>query len=381
MKKLLFALLFVFIYQFTFAQSVALDKEKLLDFYQNQRYADASQYLQAIYPADTKDVKALSQIAYFNMMAGKLPEAEKNYLMINEIQPNALSVLFSLANINIKRGINLKAKNYLESIVKIDSTNFNALKQLAGLIEDSLKLKMVYLKKANLINAADADVATDLAQGYRDLQQYLPGYQVLKVAIAADTSNLFLLEAMLPFANELKKYSEVITVGEKLLKDGADVNVIKDVGKAYYFIKDYKKAISYFQSIEKIANPNELTLYLTTLSYRELKDLPMAINYAKKTIKEAISTNTATYYSLLGALQESNNKLTTSVSSYKRGLTFSENSNIYYRLALLYDLKLKQHKNAIVNYNLYLKSKPDAKKEKEQIDYVTGRLNDLKIKK
>lgn len=378
MKKLLSTLLFAFIYQFSFAQTAVLDKEKLLEFYQTQRYADAAQYLQSIYPTDTKDVKALSQIAYCNMMAGKLPEAEKSYLTINEIQPNTLPVLFNLANINIRRGNDLKAKSYLENIVKLDTTNFNAFKQLAGLIKDSLQLKIAHLKKANSLNSADADVATDLAQGYRDLQQWALGYQVLKVAIAADTSNLFLLQAQLPFANELKKYKEVIYVGEKLLKDGADANVVKDVGKAYYYLKNYEKCISYYQMLEKVDKQTEMTLYMMTLSYRELKNLDMAITYTKKTIEEGISPNTATYYSLMAALQESNGKLTTAVSSYKRGLTFNESGSTYYRLGLLYDLKLKQIKNASTYYNLYLASKPDTKVEKGQIDYVTGRLADFK---
>ncbi|WP_316765241.1 hypothetical protein [Pedobacter frigiditerrae] len=378
MKKFIYTFAFAFAFQFSFAQSVILDKEKLLEFYQTQRYADAALYLQSIYPSDTKDVKALSQMAYCNMMAGKLPEAEKSYLTINEIQPNTLPVLFNLANINTRRGNDLKAKGYLESIVKIDTTNFNAFKQLAGLIKDSLQLKIAYLKKANMLNSADADVATDLAQGYRDLQKWALGYQVLKVAIAADTSNLFLIQAQLPFANELKKYKEVIYVGEKLLKDGADANVVKDVGKAYYFLKNYEKCISYYQMLEKVDKQTEMTLYMMTLSYRELKNLEMATTYAKKTIEEGISPNTSTYYSLLAALQESNGKLTTAAASYKRGLTFSENGNTYYRLGLLYDLKLKQLKNASTYYNLYLASKPDAKVEKEQIDYVTGRLADLK---
>ncbi|MBB2144184.1 hypothetical protein GM921_01690 [Pedobacter sp. LMG 31464] len=379
MKKLFFVFFLALLHLVTFAQSIVLDKEKLLEYYQTQRYADAAQYLKSIYPTDTKDVKALSQMAYCNMMAGKLPEAEKSYLSINEIQPNTLPVLFNLANINTRRGNDTKAKAYLESIVKIDTINFNAFKQLAGLIKDSLQLKIAYLKKANSLNSADADVATDLAQGYRDLQQWALGYQVLKVAIAADTSNLFLLQAQLPFANELKKYKEVIYVGEKLLKDGTDANVVKNVGKAYYFLKNYQKCINLYEMLEKMAMQNEMTLYLMTLSYRELKNLDMAMVYAKKTIEEGVSANTATYYGLLAGLQESNGNLTTSVSSYKRGLTFSENSNIYYRLGLLYDLKLKQQKSALTYYNLYLKSKPDVNSEKEQIEYVKTRVSDLKV--
>lgn len=381
MKKLFLCILVAIIHLYTFAQSIVLDKEKLLEFYQTQRYADAATYLKSIYPVDTKDVKVLTQIAYCNMMAGNLPEAEKNYLMINEIEPNTLPVLFNLANINTRRGNDLKAKTYIENIVKIDSTNFKAIKQLAGLIKDSLKLKTFYLEKANALNTADADVAIDLAEAYKKTKKYAPAYQVLKVASKADTANFFLLEAQLPIANELKKYVEVIELGEKLIKNGGDDKVVKDVAKAYYFLKDYKKAISYFQSLEKVDMQNEMTLYMTTLSFRELKDLPMAITYAKKTIEEAISPNTSTYYSLLAGLQENNGKLLPAVASYKRGLTFSENSNIYYNLGLLYDLKLKQQKSALTYYKLYLKSDPDPKKDKEQIDYVNARLLELKTTK
>jgi tetratricopeptide (TPR) repeat protein len=381
MKKLFLCILVAITHLYTFAQSIVLDKEKLLEFYQTQRYADAATYLKSIYPVDTKDVKVLTQIAYCNMMAGNLPEAEKNYLMINEIEPNTLPVLFNLANINTRRGNDLKAKTYIENIVKIDSTNFKAIKQLAGLIKDSLKLKTFYLEKANALNTADADVAIDLAEAYKKTKKYAPAYQVLKVASKADTANFFLLEAQLPIANELKKYVEVIELGEKLIKNGGDDKVVKDVAKAYYFLKDYKKAISYFQSLEKVDMQNEMTLYMTTLSFRELKDLPMAITYAKKTIEEAISPNTSTYYSLLAGLQENNGKLLPAVASYKRGLTFSENSNIYYNLGLLYDLKLKQQKSALTYYKLYLKSDPDPKKDKEQIDYVNARLLELKTTK
>ncbi len=59
------------------AQAVKIDTGKLLEYYETQRYTDAAQYLQSIYPSDTKDIKALTQIAYCHMMAGKLPEAEK----------------------------------------------------------------------------------------------------------------------------------------------------------------------------------------------------------------------------------------------------------------------------------------------------------------
>lgn len=359
------------------AQSAKIDTEKLLEYYETQRYADAAQYLQSIYPGETQDIKALSQIAYCNMMAGKLPEAEKNYLKINTLQPNSLPTLFSLAGINSRRGNVANAKAYLQQIIQLDSLNFSAYKQLAA-YADKPESRLDYLKKANAINATDPDVAYDLSLTYSGLKQYQPAYDVLKTAIAADAENFTLQQALLPVANQLTKYPEVIETGEKLLKNHADVNVMNDMGQAYFYVKDYQKCIMMYRTLEDIGVQNEGTFYYMALSYRELKDYNKAEIYAQKTIDEAISKHTTLYYAALAGIYEAKNQYNEAVTAYKRGLTFGTSNIIYYRLGLLYDLNLKQPKNAAMYYQLYLKNKPDQEKEKEQIAYAQGRIPLLK---
>lgn len=372
MKKVLLLLTITLAFLITKAQTVILDNEKLLEYYQTQRYADAAQYLQTIYPENTQDVKALSQIAYCYLMSGKLPDAEKNYLKINNLQPNTLSVLFNLANINSRRGNKPAAQLYLLNIVKLDSTNFKVYKQLADLT-DSIKLKVGYLNKANKLNPTDPDIAFDLASEYKNLKNYEPAYQILNVAIAADSGNFILQRAQLPIANELKKYNEVVAIGEKLLQNDNDGNVLKDVGKAYFALKNYKKCIELYKLLEDQDLQNETILYYMSISYRELKNYEMAATYAKKTIEEGISPNIPLYYSLLGGIYEERNQHTNATTAYKKGLTFGQYKTILYRLALLYDFKFNQPKNALTYYNQYLKSKPDAN-EKAQIEYSKTRV-------
>lgn len=359
------------------AQSAKIDTEKLLEYYETQRYADAAKYLQSIYPGDTQDVKALSQITYCNMMAGRLPEAEKNYIKINTIQPNSLPILFSLASINSRRGNVTNAKTYLQQIIQLDSLNFNAYKQLAA-YADTPESKLNYLKKANILNTTDPDVAYDLSLTYSGLKQFKPAYDVLKTAIASDTENFTLQQALLPVANQLAKYPEVIEIGEKLLKNHADVNVMNDMGQAYFYVKDYQKCISLYKMLEDMGVQNEGTLYFMALSYRELKDYNNAAIYAQKTIDEAISDHTTLYYAALAGFYEAKNQYNEAVTAYKRGLTFGTSNIIYYRLGLLYDLNLKQPKNAATYYQLYLKNNPDQEKEKDQIAYAKGRITILK---
>lgn len=359
------------------AQSAKIDTEKLLEYYETQRYADAANYLQNIYPGETQDIKALSQIAYCNMMAGKLQEAEKNYQKINTIQPNSLPTLFSLASINSRRGNVTNAKAYLEQIIQLDSLNFGAYKQLAA-YTDNPESRLNYLKKANTLNAADPDVAYDLSLAYSSLKQYQPAYDLLKTAIAADPENFTLQQALLPVANQLTKYQEVIEIGEKLLKNHADANVMNDIGQAYFYVKDYQKCITLYKALEDIGVQNEGTFYYMALSYRELKDYNKAEIYAQKTIDEAVSKHTTVYYAALAGIYEAKNQYNDAVTAYKRGLTFGTSNIIYYRLGLLYDLNLKQPKNAAIYYQMYLKNSPDQEKEKEQIAYAKGRIPALK---
>ncbi|WP_113639631.1 tetratricopeptide repeat protein [Nubsella zeaxanthinifaciens] len=379
MNKYLILMLLCFVYALGFAQQ-NIDKEKLLELYQSQRYAEAASYLSSIYPSETSDVKALNQIAYCNMMAGNLVEAEKNYLRINELSPMQLPVLFNLANINSRRGNNKNAIGYLQEIIKIDTTNFNAYKRLAD-YTDSVALKIRYLQKANKINPTEADVAYDLASAYKKMELYAPAYSLLKVAIAADTGNLVLQQALLPIANSLKKYNEVTAIGEKLLLNDKNAKVMMDVAKAYFYLKSYKKALTFYKAIEAMDMQNEPTLYFTSLCYRELKDYDLAAKYAKLTITEGISRNTAAYYNLLGSIYEENAQLSSAVNAFRKALSFELNKNSYYRIALLYDLKLKQTKNAITYYQFYLKRKDLDKDDQTTIDYVKGRLEELTKKK
>lgn len=355
------------------AQSANIDKEKLLEYYETQRYAEAAQYLQNIYPEDTKDVKALIQMAYCHMMSGKLQEAEKNYLTVNTIQPNSVPVLFSLANINSRRGNVAKAKEYLLQIVKADSLNFMAYKQLGG-FEDNADAKLSYLKKANTLNPTDSDAAYDLALFLRSLKQYQSAYDVLKTAVTADPENFTLQQVQLSLANLLGKYQEVIEVGEKLMKNKRDVNVINDLGQAYFYVKDYQNCIKMYTLLEDLDFQSESTLYFKALSYRELKDYDNALIYVQKTIEEGISKHIALYYTSLAGIYETKDQPNEALTAYKRGLTFNGANIIYYRLALLYDLNLKQPKNALTYYTLYLKNKPNEEKEKEQVGYAKTRI-------
>ncbi|KLT66556.1 lipopolysaccharide assembly protein LapB [Pedobacter sp. BMA] len=380
MKKLLLLFFLLVMMSESRAQTpVVVDKEKLFDLYQAQRYAEAGEYLKGIYGSENSDVKILTQVGYCFLMGGNYPEAEKFYVKAYSIQPQNLPVLFSLGSINTRRGNHEKARNYYGEIVKLDSNNFSVYKLLANLYSHKDSMRLVYLLKANKLNPGDGDVAGDLAEIHAVYQNYEKAYQVIDIALKADSENLVLQRAKLPIANQLKKYKEVILSGERLLRDLIDAGVVKDVAKAYYYTQDYQKAINLFKKLEALNMQNEATLYFTSLSYRALKNYPQATAYTIKTIAEAISPNTSSYYGLLGMVYQENNKLDLALAAYKKGLQFKANPTLFYRMGILYDTKLGKSKTALHYYNQYLRNKPDVTDEKEEIEYTKARIARLAL--
>ena len=356
------------------------DADTLLQFYQTQRYADALQYLQGFVKEDNSDPKTLTQLGYLNLMAGKLPEAEKIYLKLYETDSSNLSVLFNLALLQVKRGQDAKAISYYKAIVALDSTNLTAYKKLASLSKGgNAKDYQLYLSKANRLNPIDPDVAFDLCELYFNLGNYPKANAVLTPALQADTANLQLLKLKMPMSIANKKYREAIKTGEKLLSYGdSSTFVMNNLAKSHFLLLDYRNSLKYFLQVKDKAMENEGLFYNIALSYRGLKDYKNAGIYLDKTIKEGISDKTATYYGLLGDSYEQVDKFQEALTAYKRGLLFENNGSLYYNIALVYEKGLQDKKNAIAQYNLYLKHFTEMSKNPKLAAFIKNKIEELK---
>lgn len=381
MKKLLLFIFLLISAQFSNAQSKStLDKDKVLDYFQNQQYAEAAAYLQGIYKENSTSPKELNQLAYAYLMAGKLPEAEKNYLKLYSQKPNDPALLLNLANINTRRGNTDKAKGYLQEILKTDSTNFNAIKQMAFLSKEDrdTSARINYLKKANVLNPTDADVVSDLSELYFKQNAFQKAEEILEPALNADSSNLQLLKLRMPINIASKKYKEAVQTGETLLSYGDSSSfVLNNLAKSHFLLLQYQPALNYYLKINKDTEDQEMLFYNISLSYRGIKDYKNAVLYLQKTIKEAISPKTASYYGLLGDSFENINKNEEANTVYKRGLLFENNGNLYYNIALLYETKLNDKKNAISYYNQYLKT-IDPQAQPKLISFIKSKIDELK---
>lgn len=352
----------------------------LLEYYQNQRFADALDYIRKTYPEPITDTKLISSLAYTSQMAGKLADAEGYYLRIYQKDSTSISLLYNLGNLNLRRGNNGKALVYFKKILQKDSTNFNVYKQLATISYNigNLKADSGYLQKANQINPVDPDVAADLATIFINQKLYPKADTVVSKALAADTANLLLLHQKAIVNYRLEKFQQTISICQQLILGGAaSSDVINMLGISYFMVKRYKECISAFEILETNKTASETSYYYMAMSYKALHDQNKAIVYLNKAIKEAISSNVDSYYSEMGDSYEKIHELSKAVNAYQKSLLYDDKPMItYYVLANLYDSELKNKANAAKYYRKYIKANPP-QKQNTYLTYAKSRLKEL----
>lgn len=326
----------------------------------------------------TPTANELSQLASTHLQAGKLIEAEQQYYKLYLSDSTNVALLLSLADISQQRGNQRQARGYYLNVLKNDSSNFRAHKQLALLAKSRAGVpNLECLKKANALNPTDADVAIELCQIYFKNNNFSAAQQCLAPALAADSANLRLQEMKMPIAMAAKNYAEVIATGNQLLSAGdSSTLVLNNLGKSHFLLLNYKKALENFLAIRDTVD-KEVLFQQIAATYRGMKDYKNAIAALQSAIKAGVSTKVATYYGQLGDSYEMNGKYEDANIAYKKGLQFENNGTLYYNIALLYESKLNDKKNALSYYEQYLKTLNE-KSQGRQIIFIKRKIEELK---
>jgi tetratricopeptide (TPR) repeat protein len=360
MKVFILILITILLNVPAFAQETSkVNDALLLEYYQNQRFEDAANYLKTSYPEPVTDIKILSSLAYASAMAGKLPEAEDYYQRIYATDSTNTAILFNLGSINVRRGNSMKAITYYKKILLKDSTNFNVCKQMASLSQNmgNINDAISFFQKANKINPVEPDVAYDLTSFYIKLKLYTKADTIVTTALQADTANLLLLLGKAQIDYRLEKFPETVEVCSKLVRAGDQTSItISMLGTSYYHLKKYNDCINTFKLLELSKTANETSYYYTAMSYKAIGRQAIAVDYFEKAIKEAISENANSYYGEMADSYDRLHQLKNAVNAYQKSLLYGVMPLTYYALANLYDTELKNKKLALRYYKKYLTS-------------------------
>ncbi len=380
MKTIVLILITIFTTAHAFAQtSNKADDALLLEYYQNQRFAEAADYLKKTYPEPVTDVKILSGLAYTSEMAARLPEAEDYYQRIYATDTTNMAVLFNLGNINARRGNNIKAISCYKKILVKDSTNFNVLKQMASLSRASGNLieSVNYLIKANKLIPTEPDVAYDLSSFFINLKLYKKADTVVTAALKADTANMLLLLGKAQIDYRLEKFPETVAVCNQLVQTGNQTDEVKNMlGSSWYNLKKYNECITTLKQLEQSNTATETSYYYMGMSYKALRNQATAVIYFDKAIKATISENVNSYYGEMADSYDQLHQLKKAVNAYQKSLLYGVMPLTYYALANLYDTEVKNKALALRYYKKYINSNPP-KGQQSYMAYAKRRINEL----
>ncbi len=362
-------------------QTPTVDNTLLLEYYQNQRFADAADYLKKTYPEPVADLKILSSLAYTSSMAGRLPEAEGYYQRIYAADTTNAAILFNLGSVNERRGNNAKAITYYKKILLKDSTNFSVYKEMATLSRSSGDLgnAINYLIKANKLNPTEPDVAYDLSSFFINLKLYKKADTIVTTALSADTANLMLLLGKAQIDYRLEKFPEAVTVCSHLIQSGNQTNeIINMLGNSYYSLKKYNDCIATLKQLEENKTASETSYYYMAMSYKALHNQALAVSYFDQAIKEAVSPNVNSYYGEMADSYDQLHQVKNAVNAYQKSLLYGVMPLTYYALGNLYDTELKNKALAKRYYKKYIGSSPP-ETQQSYMAYAKRRIGELSV--
>jgi len=356
-----------------------LDNAYLLELYQTGQFSNAAGYIKSANQDTVYSIQALNSLAYSYQMAGNYAEAEKTYLNLYE-KDTTITTLINLASIYANRGNDLKAISFYSKVLELDSNNLTAYQRLS---EIEINRKQIiqaynYLLMANVINPSNPTVAYNLSMIAFTLKAYSKADSVLEKALEHDPENINLLYGKALCKDHLKEYDEAIKTCEYLLELGSDsLRIVPILAPIHFYNKDYKKTIELFNWLENnVIELNEGAMYYMAVSHWKTDEMKKGFDYIDAAINLSISPNTSRYYIEKADLQRDLQQNKAAIASYERSLVFKENPAVFYSLALLYDYKLDDKKNALKYYRRFLKD-PPADINSEITDFAEARINDL----
>ncbi|MEO6358371.1 MAG: tetratricopeptide repeat protein, partial [Ferruginibacter sp.] len=155
------------------AQTTTVDKNKVMDFFQNQQFEEAVNYLTPAVAADTKNIQLLGYLGYAYYMNDNTKEAENVYRQIVLTDPDNIAALQYLALLNKNDSPN-EALQYTRRLILLQPLKAGYYRSMGELFKrkDEQDSAFVYFSKAYVLAPTDYKNGVGLADVLIDRKEY-----------------------------------------------------------------------------------------------------------------------------------------------------------------------------------------------------------------
>ena len=358
-------------------QSTAIfDKNKVMDFFQNQQFDEAIEYLMPVVSIDSTNLQLLGFLGYANYMNDNITAAERYYQRVINLDSNNIAANQYLASINSNTNPE-KAKMFISRLINLQPYRASYYRNMGDLLRGRIPKDSVLLYYNHAYSLAPGDYknAIALADILIDSKSYSKADNILEIGLAKDSLVAAYLKLQVRSAYEAKVYSNALVPGERLiLLNEISLSSLTQLALSYYNLKMYNDCIRVCEYLISKDITTESIYYYEARAWAKLKNYTKCNELLQICLASAISKTAELYYYTLGENYESLKQFKKAISQYDTAFYLFKNPVMLYNCGRIYETKLKNVSLAKKYYNIYLKlANPQSPDEKQAYEYVKAR--------
>jgi tetratricopeptide (TPR) repeat protein len=343
-------------------------------------------FFQRAIQADSFNIGYRFQFARNLALAGDTRKAQTQYEIIISIDSTYIPAYFQLGVLFYDNKMYDQGRKIFERLLKLSPHDFLSNYYL-GIINIALgekKTAFFNLSQCVALNNRFVPGLSALASLFFSDSVYEGSIQLYLRAIELQPDNPeFYNKASVTYARMKKNDSAYVYSLKAIELDSSNNTYLAQYGYAALLTERYEIARDVYQRV--IAEePNEPSYYMNlALAYTKLGIIDSAVNAYRQAIDKYHPENIGAVHFRLGSLFYTMKKYRQSATECRRATELdSKNREAYFFLALAYD-QLKDTKNAIRNYEIYIKqvANEGTHEKDEQFIRARERVNFLKKSK
>jgi tetratricopeptide (TPR) repeat protein len=369
------------------AQANAMDKNTVMDFFQNQQFDEAVSYLAPAIAADSNNVQLLGYAGYAHYMSDNIKEAENNYLKIIQLDSNNISALRYLVLLT-KNNNPVGAMQYLRRLIILQPERADYYRSMGELFTRKAQhdSAFIYFSGAYKLSPNDYKNGVAFASVLIDRKKFLLADSIIAAGLEKDSVNIPFLKLSIRSAYNSEDYEQVCIPGERLMRlDESSLSALTQVLIGYYYLKQYANCIRVCEYLSFKGFLSDDIFFHEAKAWAKLKEYNKSNELLKMCVSLSISKAAEMYYYNLALNYESLKQYKKALTNYDTAYYLFKNPVMNYNCGRIAEINLKNSSLAQKYYSRYLaEAKPTEADEVKAYAYVKerwGRKNTGNVKK
>jgi len=381
MKPYLVILLFSLLIKtgITAQNSSETDRSKLLQFYQNEDYTGAINWLLSNSTGIKDRIQYNNDLGYSFIMDDRPDEALELFKQTYQLQPSNVMASLYLARIYTSRKEPDSALFYYKNLLFYQPLNYRFWQKAGSIFyeKNTLDSAVYYFKKAYAFNPHSGPVTIQLADAWIKQKQMPLADSLLRIFLANDSSVKEVIAKRIDISYKLADYATVIKWGEKLWSDSVDLMLpYINLAWSYLTVDSIGKCISLAEWLMGQNKNSQSLNYCAALAYAKKKEYEKSNTLLDECLKQSIQDDAILYFNAKSDNYEELKKYKEAMLYYDTSYyIFQSPLDLYYK-GRLYDKYFNNRAKASFYYKQFIdkRKNPRNSGEKRVFDYINAYL-------